>query len=156
MAVTSLQAAKYACDVSGWTLTNLKLQKLLYLAHMIYSGRHGQPLIEDERFQAWNYGPVLPNVYRRASTFGAGPIKNVFHSVSDIPTDRAEAELIKAVVERFSSIPAFKLVELTHDQAGAWAKCFSTGSRNVDIPQAAIESEYQRRFPNGNSQVTNG
>lgn len=146
MAVTALQAAKHACEVSGWTLTNLKLQKLLYLAHMIYSGKNHRPLIDDECFQAWNYGPVLPNVYRRGSTFGAGPIKNIFHSVSDI-ADGDEATMISDVVKKFAPIPAFKLVELTHDHKGAWARCFSDGARSVDIPQSAIVEEYARRFP---------
>ena len=62
MAIDTFQAAKYLAKKSGWKYTNLELQKLLYIAHMIHLGKTGEPLFEDA-FEAWNYGPVIPGLY---------------------------------------------------------------------------------------------
>ncbi|WP_146747993.1 MULTISPECIES: Panacea domain-containing protein [Achromobacter] len=145
MGVTALQAAKHACDTSDWTLTNLQLQKILYLAHMVYAGRHKRPMIADENFQAWNYGPVLPSVYHRASAFGARPIRNIFRSIL-CPSDPLAVELIDEAVDRFGNEPAFKLVKLTHDGKSAWSRHFTTGHWGVEIPFSSVLDEYAQRF----------
>lgn len=59
MTITPFEAAKKICELSNWTLCNLKLQKLLYLCQLVHLGRHSIPLM-DEIFEAWDYGPVLP------------------------------------------------------------------------------------------------
>jgi uncharacterized phage-associated protein len=65
MAVHPLIAAKKVCERRTWGVSNLEINKILYFAHMLFLGRHGldSPLVE-EMFQAWDYGPVLPSVYR--------------------------------------------------------------------------------------------
>jgi len=44
MAVHVLDAANHLCKRSGWTLTQIELQKLLYIAHMIHLGTYPSPL----------------------------------------------------------------------------------------------------------------
>ena len=46
MSVHVLQAAKFAAGRSGWTLSNLALQKIIYVAHMLHLGTHGRPLVK--------------------------------------------------------------------------------------------------------------
>ena len=55
MPIHVLQAAKYMADRSGWNLSNLELQKILYIAHMFHLGRHSTALVRGE-FQAWDLG----------------------------------------------------------------------------------------------------
>ena len=38
--VSTFSVAKSFCNKSGWTLSNLELQKMIYLAHMFYMGKH--------------------------------------------------------------------------------------------------------------------
>jgi uncharacterized phage-associated protein len=138
-------AAKRLCEQSGWRLTNLQLQKILYLAHMIALGRSGgnDPLV-GELFEAWDYGPVLPSVYRRARVFGSGPVRNVFHGVPDIDgTSEADAldEAFRAVGQKR---PA-ELVSLTHWEEGAWAKNYKPGYLGVIIPNEDVLEEYKKR-----------
>jgi uncharacterized phage-associated protein len=45
MAVSVASAAKRLCEKTGWTLSNLELQKILYIAHMFHLGETGQPLV---------------------------------------------------------------------------------------------------------------
>ncbi len=47
----------------GINISNLALQKLLYFAHGIYLTKTKRPLVSGY-FEAWQYGPVHPAVYR--------------------------------------------------------------------------------------------
>ena len=58
MAASILAVAKRLCERSGWSLTNLALQKLCYIAHMIHLSMHdGKPMVSGH-FEAWDFGPV--------------------------------------------------------------------------------------------------
>ncbi|HBQ89188.1 MAG TPA: hypothetical protein DD803_06975 [Alcaligenes faecalis] len=141
----ALQAAKHACEASGWTLTNLQLQKILYIAHMVHLGRTGQPLIDDQFFEAWDYGPVLPSVYRHVSGFGSRPIANVFAVIEDA-NHPAEIESIRNAVGQFANIEPFQLVQILHDERSAWRGFYNPNFRNTVIPTAAVLNEYRNRF----------
>ncbi len=80
MAAQLDSVAKYIAEEANWGLSNLELQKLMYLAQMIHMGRYdGRPLF-DGSFQAWDFGPVEPSLYHRAKVFGARPVKDIFIS----------------------------------------------------------------------------
>ncbi|WP_447926107.1 Panacea domain-containing protein [Vreelandella sp. EE27] len=147
MAISAMQAAKAACQLSGWSLSNLELHKLLYIAHMLYLGSsNGEPLIYDEDFQAWDYGPVLPSVYRHCSAFGSSQIKNVFHHIPLSDDTNREIGFIRSVLNQFGGLGPYALVELTHEDDSAWAHTYVPGYRNLSISQSEILNEYQRRF----------
>lgn len=141
----ALQAAKTACEASGWTITNLQLQKILYIAHMVHLGRTGRPLVDDEYFEAWDYGPVLPTVYRHVSGFGSRPIANVFATIPD-PSNDDERRSIDSAVKKLASIEPFRLVKILHDDRSAWQNHYDQHRRDNIIPDEAIANEYQRRF----------
>jgi uncharacterized phage-associated protein len=46
----------------GNPITQMKLQKMVYVAHGLYLASHNEPLIK-ENFQAWRFGPVVPDIY---------------------------------------------------------------------------------------------
>lgn len=144
MAVSALSAAKRVCELSGWQLSNLSLQKILYIAHLIYLGRRNEPLF-DETFQAWNYGPVLPSVYHKAKIFGSDPVRNVFHSVPNLE-EGPEADVLAETVEKLSNKSPSQLVAITHWDKGAWAKHYMPGM-NMVIPNDDVLREYQDRYP---------
>ena len=59
----------------GEALSPLKLLKLVYIAHgWSFPYLLGQPLLA-EPAQAWQYGPVVPSLYRATSRFRAAPIE---------------------------------------------------------------------------------
>ena len=78
MTISSFDAGKTLCDMSGWRMSNLELQKILYIAHMYHLGT-GQGRLIDEDFEAWQYGPVAPKLYRHVKRFASKPIRNVFY-----------------------------------------------------------------------------
>ena len=146
MPVSAISAAKRLCSQSHWTLTNLKLQKLLYIANMAHLGEHGRPLI-DGSFEAWDYGPVVPEVYRHVKAFGSDPIGNIFRLVPDLP-EGSERTALDDTLLSLGSETAGKLVAITHWENGAWASHYVPGRRGIRIPTADIATEFNRRMGN--------
>ena len=119
MAITALQAAKKICELSNWNTTNLKLQKMMYLIHMFYLGKNGNPLIEEE-FEAWDYGPVVPILYHKVKTFSDRPIQNVFNI--EIDNNLPEIIFLNDEYTELSAKSPWELVLMTHLKDGAWEK----------------------------------
>ncbi len=138
--VASLSAAKLVCELSGWTFSHLRVQRMLYIAHLVHVGRHnGNPLL-DELFHAGIYVPVAPRVFHRARAFGRGSVKNIFHSVPDIE----HPVLVETVEKLFGKKPS-ELVSITHWAQGAWAQHYVTGA-NRPIPNTDVLAEYRARM----------
>jgi uncharacterized phage-associated protein len=141
MSVSSLSAARLVCEVRDWKVSNLELQKILYIAHMIYLGNVGEPLI-DENFEAWDYGPVIPELYQKVKGFGAKPVGNVFHSV-DLPSESTkEYSYIRRAADVAKGMTAGQLVSFTHRPYGAWSRFYKPGLRDNIILNEIILDEY--------------
>ena len=144
MTISALQAAKKMGESSGWSLSNLEMQKLLYLSHMIHLGTKDKPLVGGH-FEAWDLGPVHPVLYHKAKVFGARPVHNIFRSVSD-PEDGAECATLNDTMDELSRLTGPQLVSITHWDRGAWARNYVPGERGIIIPDSDIKNEYQLRM----------
>ncbi|WEK50294.1 MAG: DUF4065 domain-containing protein [Candidatus Kaistia colombiensis] len=144
MTVSASAAARHICAAGNWQVTNLQLQKLLYLAQMLHMGQTRGDRLMNSTFEAWDYGPVDPNVYRRVAMFGARPIQDVFFGVNAID-GTPEAAVIDEVCGSLISKPAGELVAITHWDQGAWAKNYRSGAKGIIIPDQDILAEYDAR-----------
>lgn len=143
MTISTSQAAKTICALGDWEVTNLKLQKILYIAHKVFLGRNPQnPLIGD-LFEAWDYGPVVPELYHDVKMFGKGAIQNIFWSVND-DAETDETIFLEEACQNLLSLSAGQLVRITHDEDGAWYQYYQPGVKGVKIPNEAILEEYRR------------
>jgi uncharacterized phage-associated protein len=140
-----IDVANYFSEASGGKLSNLALQKYVYLAHMYFAGKNcGGRLVEDDAFQAWDYGPVSPKLYRRVSGFGSSPIPRVmFHGAASLRQD--EMDSVREVWEALKDASPGRLVQITHDPRGAWKRTYRPGKRGMEISQQEIVDEYNRR-----------
>lgn len=145
MTVHSLTAAKKVCELRDWSVTNLEINKILYVAHMVSLGRSGGsvPLVS-ENFQAWDYGPVLPNVYCKAKIFGNSPVQNIFQLYPDL-ANGDDARVLEETVNMLKNKSAGQLVAITHWEKGAWASHYVPGAKGVVIPNQDIFDEYRNR-----------
>ena len=141
MALNPISAAKRMCERSEWSISNLTLQKILYLAHMFHLGIHDAPLVTGH-FQAWDYGPVHPEVYHYVKVFGAEPVRNVFRSIENAQEGK-ETELIDQAVDQLKSKKPALLVQITHRKEGAWFKHYKPNQNNIVIPDSDIKKEYK-------------
>ena len=145
MAINVLQAAKHLCKESDWSLTNLQVQKILYICHVLYYGQEKKPLIEGE-FQAWLYGPVHPILYHFLKYYGADPVPGLaFNGVEDLKYIYHEKELkmICDGAKTFGADSGPKLVAITHWDGGAWKKKYINGAKDIPITNDDILREYE-------------
>lgn len=145
MPLSSSSALRRLCELRDWSITNLEAQKLLYFAHMIALGKSdgARPLVS-ERFQAWDYGPVLPTAYRDAKIFGDKPIKRfLFSGRASRPTEFDD--VFSETLDELGDLSSSRLVAESHWREGAWAEYYSAGARGIEIPNDAILAEYRKR-----------
>ncbi len=142
MTISVHSAAKRLASRSGWTLSNLKLQKILYLSHMFYLGRtDGEPLISG-LFEAWDYGPVHPSLYHRAKIFGSDAVDNIFHDCHE--PDKGQArDILDEAYDSLGQVGPGRLVNATHRKGGAWDANYIPGAKNCVIPNEDILMEYR-------------
>lgn len=111
---TALQVAKYllikAADDDS--MTNMKLQKLLYYCQGFNLAIHDRPLF-GERIEAWTHGPVVPEVYDVYKSFGSAQI-DVESSGKPAKLTKADSELVDEVFEVYGRFSASTLRQMTH------------------------------------------
>lgn len=148
MAARSDSVCRYICETGDWRVINLQLQKVLYLAQMIYLGVEGDRLA-DVSFEAWDHGPVVPKVYRQVRRFGASSIKNVFDESRPFSPSSRRRQVLSDVCRDLLPMKPAQLVEITHWEEGAWAAHYEPGIRGIRIPDSAILREYNARVRAG-------
>ncbi len=118
MAHSAEQIAKYLINKAtnnegGEFLSNLKLQKLLYYCQAFFYTITNRRLFNEE-IQAWQYGPVVPEVYSQFKSFGSNGIQN--QGELDFSLQKDEVEIIDEVFDYFNQFSAIKLMEMTHSE----------------------------------------
>jgi uncharacterized phage-associated protein len=94
----------------GFTVSNLKLQKLLYYVQGYHLHRLGSVAFTDE-IKAWSHGPVVPVVYQKFKKFS-------WHDITDIPAmpnlPEKTSALIDFVWKKFGGFSGPELEDMTH------------------------------------------
>lgn len=104
---------------SGEGLSNLKLQKLVYMAQGFALAALGDELFSDE-IEAWSYGPVVPSLYHEFKSFKSDPVPPADSFDPDsIPA--VVRELLDEVYQVYAQYSAWRLAEITH-QHPTWLR----------------------------------
>ncbi|MBO5063468.1 MULTISPECIES: Panacea domain-containing protein [Campylobacter] len=119
------------CIEKGSPVSNLQLQKILYFTHLFYLKKTGTKLITDKPFEAWQFGPVIEDVYYKYSIFAAAPI--IFKEKSHEITFEVDVPNIDTLIVNLSNKPPSYLVKLSHIKNGAWDKTYRGGFGNHTI-----------------------
>src|SRR5689334_21455587 len=114
MAARLDSVAKFICDSGDWKVTNLQLQKLLYMAQMLYMGRHDGARLANANFEAWDYGPVEPDLYHKVKMFGSGSIEDVFFNARYYNKGDERRTTLQEVCDNLLSKRPGELVDITH------------------------------------------
>lgn len=145
-------------DPKQFELSNLKLNKVLYLVHGFYLARASCALIKNH-FEAWKHGPVISVIFHEFKKFQDGPItkpaeylnyatgvKEVV-SFADVPNDARE--FIRGVAGHYVQYSAWQLREMTHEPGGPWHLVTSghEPQRIRDrIPNELIRAYFAKQF----------
>lgn len=140
-------------------LTQMQLLKLTYIAHGWNLAVNGQALI-GEPVEAWNYGPVIRDLYNHLKFYGNEPITrplsngdSLGNRIYGIKPDKTheyseeflpkEQEVIDQVWERYKNYSAYQLSMMTHRPGTPWFETyFGPGGKNRLIPNSAIRNHY--------------
>ena len=129
--------ARAALD--GEQLTQMKLQKLAYIAHGWNLALYSEPLIE-ENIEAWRWGPVVRSLYREFAQFGSGPIS--VRSFYTPTLDSRTIHLLEQIWTLYGKYTAVQLSEFTHAHNTPWKEAYNPNSVAV-IPNISIEHHYK-------------
>ena len=124
-------------------LTPMQLVKLTYIAHGWSLGLRDRDLFKN-RIEAWQYGPVIPDLYHATKAFGRNPIP--LESVGD-PTQVGVApedkQLLEAVYEKYGHLDGIALSYITHRAGTPWTQVYRPGVMHIEIPDALIWNHYK-------------
>ncbi|MEZ7546394.1 Panacea domain-containing protein [Veillonella sp. 20925_1_51] len=98
-------------DVEG--ISNLKLQKLLYYAYGCYLASTKKRLFS-EHLEAWQHGPVVPEIYDIYKHYGAGSINS--DSDSKVELEDEITDVLEWVYNEFGQFTAWALRNRTHEE----------------------------------------
>jgi uncharacterized phage-associated protein len=140
--LTCHDIAKYFLSLvdeeAGDSISNLKLQKLVYYAQGYNLAIHDRPLFH-EPIEAWVHGPVVPELYRSFKQHGAEPLPPAFADHNKFMPE--EIELLDEMWEMFGQFSATKLRNMTHNEL-PWKK---TPTGNV-IPRELMKEYFRTQL----------
>ncbi len=110
-------------DLPETDITNLKLNKLCYYAQGWSLVVLGSPLFEEE-IQAWDYGPVVPEVYHTYKVCGKNPIGEPADSFDESRLTADELNLLVDVFNSYARYSPSELVNMTHVANGPWKNAY--------------------------------
>ena len=126
---SALEVAKYVitrCSEAGNPISNLKLQKMLYFLWVEFYRQTGRTLFYDD-ICAWQFGPVVPDVYYEYCSYAGRPI-NVIYPITDIsPRDR---RILDGLIDEYMEVPVNTLINRTHSLGTAWDLTYRNGMGN--------------------------
>ena len=126
----------------GRTVSIMSLLKLCYIAHGWRLEITGEPLFSNE-IEAWQYGPVIPEVYRAFRHQGVQVNSEVpFHGCAISPEDEDFLEQIYGI---YGGMSAFQLSDLTHVVGGPWDIATKAGGNYAPIPNDLIKQHYETK-----------
>ena len=139
--------AKYVCELGGWKISNLELQKLLYIINLLHVGLKGDRLIVED-FEAWDYGPVVRSIYDKCKMFGGGNIwKATFDNVCEGELTDEDKDFIEHYFEQLKDKTPAELIGITHRSKGGWARSYIPRA-NMVIQQQYILDEFNEYYRN--------
>lgn len=119
---------------AGDSISNLKLQKLVYYAQAYYLAHHGKPLF-DEELQAWTHGPVAPSVYREFKRYGYDSIPA---PTGEAKFDAQIESFLTSILNVFGGYTGKALELMTHDET-PWLE-----TRKGLAPEASSEKSISK------------
>ncbi|BDR55104.1 hypothetical protein KIMH_12150 [Bombiscardovia apis] len=113
-------------------LNNVRLNALVYWAQVESLRARGQAAFEGP-VEAWQMGPVEPEVYQAFKGYGR---RRIALPRGDVPEGDAQAlDLVAAVIKQYGFLTTYDLVCFTQREGSAWRAAYQTG------PETSLSEE---------------
>lgn len=163
--ISSQEVGNYFLSLSeedNIPISNLKLQKLVYIAYGFYASLENEKLF-DERIEAWQHGPVIPSLYHEAKHYGSRAIISPFTTIEELLSEISDlddmevdvsspaldeknkfcGDVIKLVWDKYKEYTAWTLRGLTHLEGTPWHDVYEIDKNNRgEIPFEKIKLYY--------------
>lgn len=126
----------------GRRLTNVELQKLLYMTQLIHVGLTGNPLFLN-KMEAWDSGPTIPDAYAAYREFGDKNISTVGTWELELLNPMSEI-IVKNVMKQTEGMTIKDLCRITKHQ-DPWMNCYKRSETRI-IPLKEIENLAKKLF----------
>ena len=130
----------------GDSITNMKLQKLLYYFQGFHLAVFNDILFE-ERIEAWEHGPVVPKVWKKLRVFGRDPIRMNPNAPEPCEFNDRHLALMDDVYRTYGQFAAWKLRRMTHAEP-PWKTAYRRGQEttNNEITQDSMKRFFVTRL----------
>ena len=161
-AVTIANSILGVVENAGKTVDPMRIQKLVYFTHGWHLGLGHGPLASS-RLEAWQWGPVFPDLYHAVKRWGRQPILDripVFRASRNgrngwiggltapslPPGETFALQLVERVWNVYGHLSGPAMSQLTHMPGTPWRKVRrAPGGRGAEIPDDLIEAYYRAR-----------
>lgn len=116
------------CYLEGTPISNLHLQKVLYFVWVEFYRRTKRTLFWDS-ICAWQFGPVVPEVYYEYCAYGGRPIN--IRCETEIAKE--DEPLLDEIAGEYVNVPVNILVDRTHQKGTAWDIIYDGGEGNRHV-----------------------
>lgn len=127
--------AEYIINYPDIHIDNLKLQKLLFYCQAVSLVINDKPIFNN-RIEAWDYGPVVPEVYYK---YRNGDIE-IEKSEGLVKVEGDDLKMADLALDYYGSMTGGKLIQLTHSEK-PWQNAYKQG-RNTEITQQSMKDFY--------------
>jgi uncharacterized phage-associated protein len=100
---------------AGDTISNLKMQKLLYYAQGFHLALFDE-LLFPEKIKAWQYGPVVEEIYHEYQEYSDGAIPTP-RRINLRVFDQEKIDFLKEIYQVYGQFSALRLMQLTHSES---------------------------------------
>ena len=149
VADTILKIAK----AKGKSLTPMQLLKLTYIAHGWSLALRNKGLFYNQ-IEAWQYGPVIPDLYHSTKSYGRKPIPlKRIGDPNDTQVSPEDYAFLEDVFDKYGHLDGITLSYLTHQAGSPWSQVYQEGARSIKIPNSLI-AEYYRELARERSRTS--
>lgn len=131
---TATYIANFYIDMARYdeneTITNLRVNKLLYYAQAWSLVQNKEPLFDDD-FEAWDYGPVVPSVYQKYRCFKKDNIDVLDSDYSVDGLSENDLRVLLASYNYFNQFSTTSLVNATHEKDSPWFDAYNRGQSTM-------------------------
>jgi uncharacterized phage-associated protein len=115
------EVAKYI--IKSVPVDNLKLQKLLYYSQAVHLVRNEKKPLFPESIEAWDYGPVVPPIYREYKSYGFDILPPIDEPVN---LELQELRAVDMTLSCFGEMSGPALINQTHFE-DPWKTAYHPG-----------------------------
>lgn len=140
-------------------IDQMKLQKLLFYAQAWHLA-NDKGLLFEEDFQAWPWGPIVPDIYSQTRKYGRSPVSDKLYTLCinglKVKFEKPEIqdpelkEFLKRIWDTYKEYTGIQLSNLTHSAGEPWTIVKEQYGDNLDskpkIPNELIKSVFKGKL----------